>query len=128
MAHDAIKAIYADSAAKVIDKDGNATPHFEAYMQYEDVYKSKVEARDKAYSAASTDPMKLQQWPVDGVSYSNEVDKAWDKWIVRGFKVEIEKAITTLAAQGTDPATALIARAKKKFQDSLHEPSGRDRK
>lgn len=122
--NDAMKQSYADATAKLMDKDGNVTPHYQAYMQYEDVYKSKVKARNKAYSAAFTDPMKLQQWPQDGVPYQDDVDEAWDRWMGLGFKIEIEQAISILAAQGTDPAIALIARAKKKFQNSLFEFSG----
>jgi hypothetical protein len=122
MAQDAKRQAYADAIAKLMDKDGNVTPHYQAYMQYEDAYKSKVEARNKAQSAAFSDPMKLQQWPQDGVSYQHAVDAAWDRWMGLGFKIEIEKAISTLAAQGTDPAIALIARAKEKYQNSLHEP------
>lgn len=121
---DAMKQSYADATAKLMDKDGNVTPHYQAYMQYEDAYKSKVKARNKAYSAAFTDPMKLQQWPQDGVPYQDDVDEAWDRWMGLGFKEEIEKAINTLAAQGTDPAIALIARAKKRFQNSLFEFPG----
>ena len=122
MAQDAGKLAYADAITKLMDKDGNATPHFEAYMRYEHVYKSKLKARNKAYSAALTDPMKRQQWPQDGVSYQDDVDEAWDRWVGLGFKLEIETAIDSLAAQGTDPAIALIARAKKKFQRSLRKP------
>lgn len=121
---DALKQAYADATAKLMDKDGNVTPHYQAYMQYEDTYRSKVKARNKAYAAAFTDPMKLQQWPQDGVTYQDEVDEAWDRWMGLGFKIEIEKAISTLAAQGTDPAIALIARAKKRFQNSLFEFPG----
>jgi hypothetical protein len=110
--NDALKQAYANATAKLVDKDGNVTPHYQAYMQCEDAYKSKVKAKNKAYSAALTDPVKLQQWPQDGISYQDDIDEAWDRWMGRGFKVEIEKAINTLAAQGTDPA-ALIARAKK---------------
>jgi hypothetical protein len=126
MAQDAGKLAYADAIAKLMDKDGNVTPPFEAYMRYEHVYKSKVKARDKAYSAALTDPMKLQQWPRDGVPYQDDIDEALDRWMGLGFKLEIEKAINTLAAQGTDPAIALIARAKKKFQRSLRKPLGKN--
>ena len=122
--NDALKQAYADATAKLMDKDGNVTPHYQAYMQYEDAYKSKVKSRDKAYAAAFTDPMKLQQWPQDGVPYQDDVDEAWDRWMGLGFKVEIEQAISTLAAQGTDPAIALIARAKKRFQNSLFEFAG----
>ena len=122
--NEAMKQAYADATAKLMDKDGNVTPHYQAYMQYEDEYKSKVKSRNKAYSAAFTDPMKLQQWPQDGVPYQDDVDEAWNRWMALGFKIEIEKAIDTLAAQGTDPAIALIARAKKRFQNSLFEFSG----
>jgi hypothetical protein len=122
--NDAMKQSYVDATAKLMDKDGNVTPHYQAYMQYEDGYKSKLKARNKAYSAAFTDPIKLQQWPQDGVPYQDDVDEAWDRWMGLGFKIEIEKAISTLAAQGTDPAIALIARSKKKFQNSLFEFSG----
>lgn len=121
---DDMKQAYADATAKLMDKDGNVTPHYQAYMQYEDEWKSKVKARDKAYAAAFTDPMKLQQWPTDGVLYQDDVDEAWNRWMGLGFKIEIEKAIDTLAAQGTDPAIALIARAKKRFQNSLFEFAG----
>lgn len=117
---------YTDALAKLIDKDGNITPHYQAYMRYEDIYKNKVKARDKAYSSALSDPMKQQQWPIDGVSYQNDVDEAWDRWMGLGFKMEIEKAIATLDAQGTDPVIALIARAKKKFQNSLHKSSAKN--
>jgi hypothetical protein len=88
-------------------------------MQYEAAYRDKVKARNTAYAKAFADPLKLQQWPQDGVLYQDEVDEAWDRWMGLGFKLEIEKAISTLAAQGTDPAIALIARAKKRFQNSL---------
>ncbi len=107
--------------AKLMDKDGNPTPHYQAYMQYEDDYKSKVRAWHKAYAAAFTDPMKLQNWPIDGVSYHDDADEAMNRWIGFGFREEIENALATLAAQGTDPAIALIARAKKRFINSLNE-------
>lgn len=121
---DALKQAYADATAMLMDKDGNVTPHYQAYMQYEDEYKSKVKARNRAYSTAFSDPMKLQQWPQDGVPYQDDVDEAWDRWMGLGFKIEIEKAMATLAAQGTDPAIALIARAKKRFENSLFEFPG----
>ena len=122
--NDTMKKAYEEATAKLMDKDGNVTPHYQAYMDREEEYKSKVKARNKAYSAAFTDPMKLQQWPQDGLVYQDDVDEAWDRWMGLGFKMEIEKAINTLAAQGTDPAIALIARAKKKFQNSLLEFPG----
>lgn len=117
----AMQQAYDNARAKMIDKDGNSTAHYEAYMRYEDEYKSKVKAWHKAYAAAFTDPMKLQSWPIDGTTYHDDADEALDRWISFGFKEEIENAIATLAAQGTDPAIALIARAKKRFINSLNE-------
>src|SRR5262249_12563611 len=122
--NDAIKQALADAQAKLMDKDGNATPHYEAYMQYEDAYRSKVRSKNKAYAACFTDPMKLAQWPQVGVEYQDEVEEALDRWTALGFKQEIEKALNTLAAQGTDPAIVLIARAKKKFINSLQQFEG----
>jgi hypothetical protein len=122
--NDAMKAAYDAATAKLMDKDGNVTPHYQAYMQYEDEHKSKVKARNKAYADAFTDPMKLQAWPINGVPYQDDVDEAWNRWVALGFKEDIEKAINTLAAQGTDPAIVLIARAKQKFNNDLLEFMG----
>jgi len=122
--NDAMKQAYADAQAKLQDKDANVTPHYQKYMDLEDEYKSKVKARNKAYADAFTDPMKLQAWPVNGVPYQDDVDEALNRWTGLGFKEEIEKALNTLAAQGTDPAIVLIDRAKKKFNNALLEFMG----
>jgi hypothetical protein len=119
--NDAMKKAYEDATAKLMDKDGNPTPHYQAYMQYQEKYKDKVKAFHRAYANAFADPMKLQSWPIDGTSYQDDVDEATDQWVSFGFKNEIENAIATLAAQGTDPAIALITRAKKRFTNSLNE-------
>ena len=118
---DDLKAAYDAARAKLMDADGNPTPHYNAYMQYEEQYKDKVKAWHRAYAAAFTDPMKLQSWPVQGVEYEDDANEAMDRWTGFGFKEEIETAVATLAAQGQDPAIALISRAKKHFQNSLNE-------
>ncbi len=119
--NDSLKAAYDAATAKLMDKDGNPTLHYQAYMQHEDEWKSKVRTWHKAYADAFTNPMKLQNWPIDGTSYQDDADEAMDRWSGLGFKHEIENAIATLAAQGTDPAIALITRAKKRFINSLNE-------
>jgi hypothetical protein len=119
--NDAMKAAYEKAKAVLMDKDDNPTPHYEKYMEYEAQYKDKVKAWQRAYSNAFTDPMKLQNFPNEGKLYQEDVDEAWDRWTGLGHKQEIESAIATLAAQGTDPAIALISRCKKKFQNSLLE-------
>ena len=95
---------YADALAKVVDTDGNPTSHYRAYLQYQEVWNEKVEARQKAYLSANGDPMKLQFWPIEGIKYQDEVDQAFDRWTALGYKQEIENAIDVLKAHGTDPA------------------------
>lgn len=121
---DALKAAYDKARAVLIDADGNMTQKYQKYTEFEDEYNSKVKAWHRAYADAFTDPMSLQTWPVQGVQYAEAADKAWDRWMSFGFKNEIENAIATLAAQGTDPAIALIARAKKRFKNSLNQFQG----
>lgn len=116
-----MKAAYEKAAAKLMDKDGNATPKYEAYLRYQDEYKSKVRAWTRAYASAFTDPMRLQNWPIEGKLYHEEADEALDRWTGLGHKQEIETAVATLAAQGIDPAIALIVRSKKRFINSLTE-------
>lgn len=116
---DDIKVAFEQAKSKLMDKDGNPTPHYEAYMRFEDEYKSKVKASNRAYANAFTDPAKLQMWPIEGKLYQDDIETAWDRWIGFGFKIEVEDALATLAAQGTDPSILLIARAKKKYENSL---------
>ncbi|MBO9619423.1 MAG: hypothetical protein J7539_10350 [Niabella sp.] len=116
---DAIKQSIADAQAKIMDKDGNPTPHYNNYLQYQGVYHDAVKALNKAYASAVSDPKKLETWPVLGKSYQDDVNAAWDQWQGFGFKAEIETATNLLAAQGMDPALALIARAKNKWENSI---------
>lgn len=117
--NDEMKKAISDATAVLMDKDGNSTPHYEAYLKYEDEYRSKVKARNQQYGNAVSDPMRLQMWPINGKVFQDEVEEAFAKWQGFGFKVEIEKALNTLAAQGIDPAIVLIARAKNKYENSL---------
>ncbi|HKP38751.1 MAG TPA: hypothetical protein VJT71_17980, partial [Pyrinomonadaceae bacterium] len=110
--------------AKLQDKDGNPTPHYNAYQQYEEKYKDKVKEWHRAYAKAAATPDTLEAWPTTGTDYQDDVDEAMDDWTALGYKEEIEDAIATLAAQGTDPSMALIARSKKTFQNSLNEFTG----
>jgi hypothetical protein len=118
---DELKAAYEKAKAKLMDKDDNPTPHYEKYMKYQDEWKDKVRKWHKAYADAFTNPTKLQSWPIEGTLYHDDADEAFDRWTSLGFKQEIENAIATLAAQGTDPAIALISRSKKRFVNSLIE-------
>lgn len=114
-----LQAAYDAAQAVLTDKDGNPAPKYQAYMDREDEYKTKVKAYNRAYAAAMTDPALMESFPRDGVLYQQDVDEAMDRWTGLGHKEEIDKALATLAAQGTDPAIALISRAKRRFQNSL---------
>lgn len=116
---DAIKAAVEKAKAVIMDKDGNPTPHFSAYQQYRGMYEDKVNALNKAYAGALSDPKKLEMWPITGKTYQDDVNEAWDQWQGFGFKNEIQEAMDLLAAQGMDPALALIARAKNKYENSI---------
>lgn len=116
---DALKEAYEKAKAILMDQEDNPTSHYENYMKYEDAWKDKVKAWQKAYANALTDPIKLSNFPMEGRIYQEEVDDAWDKWNAFGHKAEIGNALSTLAAQGTDPAIALISRCKKRYSNSL---------
>jgi hypothetical protein len=117
--NDDLKKSVDKAHAVLMDKDGNSTPHYEKYLEYRDGYQTAVRTRDKQYANALSDPLKLQSWPMQGKTYQDDVDFAWDQWQSFGFKQEIEEAIAVLASQGIDPAILLIARAKHKYENSL---------
>jgi hypothetical protein len=120
-----LKAEYDAAEATLMDKEtGDPTPHYEKYMERQDEYRSKVRDWNKAYAAAFTDPARKSMWPTEGRSYHEEADEAWDRWQSFGHKQEIENAVAILSARGTDPAIALIGRAKKKLNDNLFEFPG----
>jgi len=122
--NDEMKKAYEDAQTVLQDKDGNATPAYEKYLQYQDEYKSKIKIRNREYAAAFTDPMRLQTWPMVGVTLQDDIDDAMKRWSGLGHKENVEKALNTLEAQGTDPAIVLIARAKLKFAAGLQNFPG----
>ncbi|BCJ45957.1 hypothetical protein GCM10010168_49050 [Actinoplanes ianthinogenes] len=114
-----IKAAYDKARAFLMDADDNPTPKYQKYLDYRDKYRTAVKAYNRAYSAALTDPKKLGRFPNEGKLFQDDVDSAFDEWQGFGAKSEVEKALATLAAQGTDPAIALIARCKRRWENSL---------
>jgi hypothetical protein len=115
-----IQAAYNAAQAKLWDATNDEpTPKYLRYSEYKGRYHDKVNAYNRAYSNAITDPKKLARFPIDGKILQDDVDSAFDEWTSFGAKNEIEKALATLAAQGTDPAIAMISRAKKRFENSL---------
>lgn len=117
--NDDMKKAVEKSKAVMQTPEGDSTPHFEKYLQYRDEYTEAKQNRDRQYGNALSDPMKFQMWPRQGKTYQDDVDFSWDKWQSLGFKQEIEEAMSVLSSQGIDPAILLIARAKKKYENSL---------
>ncbi|GAA3925259.1 hypothetical protein GO495_03905 [Chitinophaga oryziterrae] len=117
--NDEMKKSVDKAHAVLMDANGDSTPHYEKYVESRDKYQTAVRTRDKQYANALSDPMKLQMWPMQGKTYQDDVDFAWDQWQSFGFKQEIDEAIAILASQGIDPAILMIARAKHKYENSL---------
>ena len=114
-----LRAAYDKARAFLMDAEDNPTSKYQKYLDYREKYRTAVKAYNRAYSAALTDPKKLARFPNEGKIYQDDVDSGFDAWQAFGAKSEVEKAMATLAAQGTDPAIALIARAKRRWENSL---------
>ena len=100
-ADDQSKQAYDEAMALLSDAEGNLTPHHNAYLKYEAEYKAKVREFNSAYQEAKSSPLKLHSWPVIGKEYSDAVNEAMNRWVVLGFKNEIEAALSLLKAQGS---------------------------
>ncbi|MEM9679255.1 MAG: hypothetical protein AAF901_02940, partial [Bacteroidota bacterium] len=117
--NDEMKKAVEDAKAVLTTPEGDPTREFERYEEYREEYQDAVRARDRQFANALSDPMKLQMWPIQGKTYQDDVEFAWDKWQSRGHKQEIDAATAILSSQGIDPAIILIARAKRKYENSL---------
>jgi hypothetical protein len=114
---DELKKSYEDAQSKLTNKDGNPTSHYEAYLYYQDEWNTKKMELNKAYADALTNPIKLQNWPIDEIPYQNNVDQVMDKWVTLGFKHEIENALDTLKAHGISTKPISSNDLKKACED-----------
>lgn len=92
---------YENAKSILVDKFGNPTQHYKAYLQYQTEYQNIVKAKDSAYANAFNNPIQLQRWPIEGKSFQLDIDNAMNKWVALGYKNEIENAISIMANQGT---------------------------
>lgn len=115
---------YKKAEALLQDEEGEATPRYEKYLQFADEYDSALTDYNLEFADAVTDPDKLAMWPMTGNLLRKKVDRAFDRWTALGNKEKIESALATLAAQGQDPAIALIGRAKKDLASNLFDFPG----
>jgi hypothetical protein len=103
---------YEDAKAKLVNSDGTPSRQYQAYLKYEQEYKSKIAEMNTAYREALADPMKLQTWPIEGRAYHDDADQALDRWIALGFKYEIENAINTLVSLAGEEGSELVNRLR----------------
>lgn len=119
-----IKEAVADAEALLVDEEGEPTRLYEKYLEYSDAHDEALQDYYLEFADVSTDPDKLEKWPMSGTILRKKLDKALDRWRGLGHKEEVEAAIDVLAAQGRDPATALISRAKRDLEQNLFEFPG----
>ncbi|AKU16614.1 hypothetical protein [Luteipulveratus mongoliensis] len=118
---DEIKKRIADAEKTLytLDADGNFTGYTPRHASYRHNQKALADARSEqalAYSQAMADPVAGQAWPVTSAKYENAVTQAYNDWRDMGGQ-EIEDAINTLQSVGGSAAAALIAKARKMFDD-----------
>ncbi|MBZ4018032.1 hypothetical protein [Streptomyces purpurogeneiscleroticus] len=115
-----LKAAYDTALANLQSPEGDPTPKYLRYKEYEAKYTKAQKAYIQAYGRAISDPKLLSRFPAgEGRILQDAIDDALDEWNSFGAKSEVEKWIATLAAQGTEPAIAMISRCKKRFENSL---------
>jgi hypothetical protein len=119
-----IQAAYDEAKAVLMDEDDLPTRQYEKYLEYSDEYDEAQQEYAQEFADAFGDPQRLATWPQQGVFFRKKVDKAWTRWNSLGHKQRIEAALNTLAAQGQDPAVALISRAKQKLEQNLFDFPG----
>jgi hypothetical protein len=110
---DAQKTLY------LMDADGNFTGYTPLYTSYRHNQKMLADARTafaNAYAAAMSEPVAGQAWPVASSTYQNAVDQAFNDLKDMGGQ-RVEDAIATLQSEGGSAAAALIAKARKMYDD-----------
>lgn len=113
-----------DDATKLIFKQDPEDPEglletgtYERYKSYRKKYYAAVVNYASAFIASQASPVAANAFTVTGKAALSEVDSARDDWIGMGKKEKVEEALAILSSQGTDAATALIASAKKQFEN-----------
>jgi len=119
-----IQRAYDEAQAMLVDEEGEPTRAYERYLEYSDEYDEATQDYVTEFADAVTDPAKLAMFPMTGNVLRKKIDKTFDRWVALGKKEKIEGALATLAAQGQDPAMALIGRAKKDLASNLFEFPG----
>ncbi len=119
-----IQQAFKEAEALLYDEEGEPTRRFERYLEYSDGYDEALQDYNSEFADAVTDPNNLAMWPMTGNVLRKRIDKAFDRWTAMGSKERVEGALATLAAQGRDPAIALIGQAKRDLASNLFDFPG----
>lgn len=109
----------AEHVLYTMDDTGNYTGYTPLYSAYRHNQKELADARSAyalAYAQAMTDPAAGQAWPVTSSSYQSAVDQAYNDLKDMGGQ-RVDDAIATLQSVGGSAAAALIAKARKMYDD-----------
>jgi hypothetical protein len=109
----------AERVLYTLDDAGNYTGYTPLYASYRHNQKTLADARSAyalAYTQAMSDPVAGQAWPVTSSSYQSAVDQAYNDFKDMGGQ-KVDDAIATLQSVGGSAAAALIAKARKMYDD-----------
>ena len=101
------------------DAQGNFTGYTPLYASYRHNQKALGDARSAyalAYAQAMANPISGQAWPVTSATYQTAVDQAYADLRDMGAQ-QVEDAMNTLQSIGGSAAAALIAKARKMYDD-----------
>ena len=109
----------AEKTLYIHDESGNLSGYTPLYVAYRRNQKALADARSEyglAYAQATIDPAAGQMWPITSSKYQTAVDQAYNDLRDMGGQ-QIEDAINTLQSAGGSAAGALIAKARKLYDD-----------
>lgn len=109
----------AEKVLYTMDDAGNYTGYTPLYSSYRHNQKALADARSAfalAYAQAMADPVAGQAWPVTSSTYQSAVDQAYNDLKDMGGQ-RVDDAMATLQAVGGSAAAALIAKARKMYDD-----------
>ena len=118
---DDIKARIAAASQTLYTEDalGNLAGYTPLYASYRHNQKALGDARSAyalVYAQAMSNPVLGQSWPVTSSSYQTAVDQAYSDFRDMGAQ-KVEDARNTLQSIGGSAAAALIAKARKMYDD-----------
>ena len=109
----------AEQVLYLMDAQGNYTGYTPLYLAYRHNLKALGDARTayaQGYAAAMGSPAAGSAWPIASSSLQAAVDAAWNDFRDMGAQ-KVEDAQNTLQSQGGSAVAALIAKARKMFDD-----------